>query len=116
MIIIKLCLNLVVFLILYSMYLEDIKKMKNDALYGKEKDTPEYYHSGNLILKVDKDNKVYEEKESIELTLDFLDENIEKSSINYKYTMLALLMLAIIWAIIDLDHIFNLFKGTALWT
>ena len=59
---------------------------------------------------------MYAEKESIKLTLDFLDEDTERSSINFKYTMLALLALAIIWAIIDLDFIFNIFKGTALWT
>ncbi len=78
-------------------------------IYGKEKDTLESPSSYNLILKVNKGNKVYVEKESIELTLDFLDEYTERSSINYKYMMLALLVLAVIWVIINLDYIFNIF-------
>ena len=70
-----------------------------------------YFPTDKIVLKVDDTGRIKVEKEIVEVTLDFIDEDTEKSSMYFKYIVIFLFSMMILWVILDVEYLIYLIKG-----
>ncbi len=109
----KIAITIIILILVYVHYLEDIKNLKEEVFYGRKKDNISHVQTNKTSLKIDSSGRVKViEKEMVESTLDFIDEDIEKSSIRFKHLIIFFFSTSIFWIIIDMfEYLFNLTKG-----